>query len=124
MAKFRYTAVNSAGKVVKGVMDATDRAALVSRLRADRHLPLDVAPATSSGGFWALLNSEYGGKRGISNRDLTDFTRELAVMLDAGHDLDRALRFVVETTRSAGPRAVFTDIRDKVRDGASLSAAL
>lgn len=124
MAKFRYTAVNSTGKVIKGVMEASDRAALVHRLHADRSLPLEVAPETSSRGLWTLLNSEYGGERGIGARQLTDFTRELAVMLDAGHDLDRALRFVVETTRGAKARNVFADIRDKVRDGSTLSAAL
>lgn len=124
MAKFRYTAVNAAGKVVKGVMEASDRASLVHRLHADRHMPLEVSPETSSRGVWTLLNAEYGGKRGIGSRELTDFTRELAVMLDAGHDLDRALRFVVETTRGSKARAVFANIRDKVRDGSALSTAL
>jgi len=43
MPKFRYTAVGAGGKVVKGVMDVPDRAALVERLHAERQLPLEAA---------------------------------------------------------------------------------
>jgi general secretion pathway protein F len=51
-------------------------------------------------------------------------TRELAIMLAAGQDLDRALRFVVDNTRSARARGILGNIRDKVRGGSSLAAAL
>ena len=124
MAKFRYTAVNPAGKVVKGVMEAHDRAALLDRLHADRQLPIDAVPADAARGFWATLNADLGGERGVTNRELTEFTAELAIMLGAGQDLDRALRFVVETTRSVKARATFVAIRDRVRDGAALATAL
>jgi general secretion pathway protein F len=45
-------------------------------------------------------------------------------MLAAGQDLDRALRFVVENTRNARARAILGTVRDKVRSGSSLAAAL
>lgn len=130
MPKFRYTAVGAAGKLVKGVMDAPDRAAVVERLHAERQLPLEAVPVGSAPlGFagsrlTSLLSLELGGKPRLSRRQLTEFTRELAVMLGAGQDLDRALRFIVDTTRATRPREIFTDIRDKVRDGAALAAAL
>src|SRR5262249_3997210 len=53
-----------------------------------------------------------------------EVTRELAIMLAAGQDLDRALRFVVDNTRSARARAILANVRDKVRGGSSLAAAL
>ena len=124
MAKFRYTAVDSAGKVIKGVLEAPDRAAIVKRLQSDRHMPLTVSPVGSLNGVWSLLNADVGGAKGIGAQDLASFTRELAVMLEAGQDLDRALRYVVDTTHGAKPRAVFTAVRDQVRDGASLASAL
>jgi len=124
MAKFRYTAVNVSGKLVKGVMDAHDRAALLDLLHAQRQLPISAEPADASRGIWTLLNSDLGGESGITSRELTEFTSELAIMLGAGQDLDRALRFIVETTRGAKARTIFTAIRDKVRDGASLATAL
>lgn len=51
-------------------------------------------------------------------------TRELAVMIKAGQDLDRALRFLVTTARTTRVREVMTRLRDAVRDGSSLHAAL
>jgi len=44
--------------------------------------------------------------------------------LAAGQDLDRALRFVVDNTRNARARTILGNVRDKVRSGSSLAAAL
>ena len=70
------------------------------------------------------MQLEIGGKRGLDNNILSEITRELAIMLAAGQDLDRALRFVVDNTRNARARAILTRVRDKVRSGSSLAAAL
>jgi general secretion pathway protein F len=45
-------------------------------------------------------------------------------MLAAGQDLDRALRFLVETAPNKRVARVLSSVRDEVRDGSSLSAAL
>jgi general secretion pathway protein F len=45
-------------------------------------------------------------------------------MLLAGQNLDRALRVVVENIGDARARALIADVRDKVRAGSSLAAAL
>src|SRR6266481_2948821 len=47
-----------------------------------------------------------------------------AIVLAAGQDLDRALRFVVDNTHSARARTIFGNVRDKVRGGSPLAAAL
>ena len=74
---------------------------------------------------WAdLLQIELGRSRGLDKAALGEVTRELAIMLAAGQDLDRALRFVVENTRNARARAILGNVRDKVRSGSSLAAAL
>jgi general secretion pathway protein F len=106
-------------------MDVPDRAALVERLHAERQMPLEaVLDGAASFRLLALLNAEMGSTPRLSRRELTEFTRELAVMLGAGQDLDRALRFIVETVRGRTPRAIYAAIRDKVRDGATLASAL
>jgi general secretion pathway protein F len=71
-----------------------------------------------------LLQIEFGGARGLDKTTLGEVTRELAIMLAAGQDLDRALRFIVENTRSSRARAVLGNVRDKVRAGTSLATAL
>src|SRR5437763_698132 len=62
--------------------------------------------------------------REIDRASLGEITRELAIMLGAGQDLDRALRFVVDNVANERARAILGEIRDKVRAGSSFAAAL
>ena len=55
---------------------------------------------------------------------MTNLTRELSVMLGAGQDLDRAMRFLVETAPGPRVRGVLDGLRAAVRDGSTLHAAL
>src|SRR5215467_12325122 len=124
MPSFRWSAVNGGGEVVAGVMDAPDRAIVVERLQRQGHLVLRADPADRRRGLGELLQIEFGGARGIDKAALGEVTRELAIMLAAGQDLDRALRFVVDNTRSTRARAILSNVRDKVRGGSSLAVAL
>jgi len=60
----------------------------------------------------------------MSKAEVAGFIRELGLMLGAGQDLDRALRFLVETASSSRLRDVALDLRDKVRGGSSLATAM
>ncbi len=124
MASFRWSAINGGGEVVHGVMEGPDRAAIVDRLQRQGQTVLRAEQAGHRRGLTDLLQIEIGGARGIDKNAQAEVTRELAIMLGAGQDLDRALRFVVENTRSARARIILGRVRDKVRSGSSLAAAL
>src|SRR5712671_605882 len=124
MPSFRWSAINGGGDVARGVMEAPDRSAVVERLQRQGQIVLRADPADGRGGWAELLQIELGRTRGLDKAALGELTRELAIMLAAGQDLDRALRFVVENTRDARARGVLGTVRDKVRGGSSLAAAL
>jgi general secretion pathway protein F len=124
MPSFRWSAINGGGDTVNGVMEAPDRGAVVERLQRQGHLVLRADPADRRRGLRELVKIDLGGPRGLDKAALGEVTRELAIMLGAGQDLDRALRFVVDNTRSARGRTVLGNVRDKVRSGSSLAAAL
>jgi general secretion pathway protein F len=124
MASFRWSAINGGGETVHGVMDAPDRSAVVERLQRQGQTVLRADPAEGRRGFGELLQIEIGGARGLDKASLVEVTRELAIMLMAGQDLDRALRFVVDNTHTARATKILGNIRDKVRSGSSLAAAL
>jgi general secretion pathway protein F len=124
MPSFRWSAINGGGDVVRGVMEAPDRSAVVERLQRQGQIVLRADPADQRRGLADLLQIEFGGARGLDKTTLGEVTRELAIMLAAGQDLDRALRFVVENTRSSRARGVLGNVRDKVRAGTSLATAL
>jgi len=122
MARFRYTAVAAGGDVVRGEIEAADEAEAIASVQRQGHLPLAAHPAA----FWrdGLRGVQFGGGAHLSRQDVANVTRELAIMLGAGQDLDRALRFVVTTAPNARIRRVMDTVRAAVRDGAALATAL
>jgi general secretion pathway protein F len=124
MPQFRWSAIDGGGNVIGGLMEASDTAAVVERLQRQGQIVLRADPADRGGGLGELLRFELAGSRGLDKATLCEVTRELAIMLASGQDLDRTLRFVVDNTGSARARTILGNIRDKVRAGSSLGAAL
>ena len=124
MPSYRWSAINGGGDVVRGVMEAADRGAVVERLQRQGQIVLSADPADRRRGLSDFLQIDLGGARGLDKAALAEVTRELAIMLAAGQDLDRVLRFVVDNTRSTRARAILGNVRDKVRGGSSLAVAL
>ena len=127
MPAFRYLAIAPDGTLTRGRMEAPSEAAVVERLRRQGNLPMRTEP--DAGGrpvLEAVLHTDLGrgGRAALNRQELTELARELAVMLAAGQDLDHALRFVVETAGGARLRRVAQRVRDAVRDGSPLAAAL
>jgi general secretion pathway protein F len=124
MPAFRYSAITATGELVKGTTDATNEAAVVLQLRRQGQVPARVEQAAPGFSIRDLLTMEFGRRRGLGRQEVTNVTRELAIMLDAGQDMDRALRFLVETAPNPRVAKVLDEIRQAVRDGSSLAAAL
>jgi general secretion pathway protein F len=125
MPSFRYTAITPNGETTTGLMEAATEQQVIDILRRQGSLPMRAEPAEKSQGFLTkLLGSEFGAGKRLSGQDVAEITRELAVMLGAGQDLDRALRFLVDTAAKKHVRAILTQIRDQVRDGSPFATAL
>jgi len=122
MPAFRYTAIDPAGQTVRGTMDAATEAEVIKSLQRQGSIPMRAEPAgaRSLGDF---LHRDIG-RRGMGRQDVANFTRELSIMLGAGQDLDRSLRFLVDTAANARVRATVEALRKTVRDGGSLATAL
>lgn len=122
MPQFRTVAIDPAGRTVRGVLDAPDEKSAIDRLRRSGNLPVSAVPDRGRG-LGGLLTLELG-RRGLRRQEVADLTRELATMLGAGQDLDRALRYLTETAPNARVRGVVERLRARVRDGGALAAAL
>ena len=123
MPSFRYVAIDASGQTSRGLMEAASEAEVVARLQRQGSLPIRAEPAPQGSFVHDLLHMEFG-RRGLSRQEVANFTRELAIMLQAGQDLDRSLRFLVETAPGTRVRNAVEQLRDKVRDGGALAAAL
>jgi general secretion pathway protein F len=124
MPSFEWSAIDPGGATVRGVIEAADRAAAVDRLQRQGQLVLRAEPADGRRRIADLLHAGIATRRRLDRSTLGEVTRELAIMLAAGQDLDRAFRFVIDNVGNARAKPILTEIRDKVRAGSSLAAAL
>jgi general secretion pathway protein F len=123
MTQFRYTAFGPGGERLAGVMDAATESEVIARLQRQGSLPIKAEPVGAKGSWRDRLSFDLGRPTGGSRRDAVTLFRELATMLTAGQDMDRALRFM-EATAPARMRPMVAGIRSAVRDGSKLSEAL
>jgi general secretion pathway protein F len=123
MTMFRYTAIGAGGERIGGVMEAANQAEVIARLQRQGSMPVRAEPADTTSRWSGLLRLDLSGRRGLRKQDVADLIRELATMLSAGQDLDRALRYMQETA-PARVRPTVTGLRDAVRDGSPLSTAM
>jgi general secretion pathway protein F len=122
MTQFHYRAIAAGGKIVEGVMDAADEAALIAQLRRQGSIVMRASPER----LQKRVNFRLGRlmRGGLSRQEIANFTGELAAMLGAGQDLDRALLLAAEIAPNARVGNILRKIRDTVRDGSSFAEAL
>lgn len=123
MPRFRFVAIDRSGQIARGVMEAADQAQVIAHLQRKGSIPVRAEPADKKSFIADLLATEIGGNH-LRRQDVAHLTRELAIMLAAGQDLDRALRFLVETAPKPRVAKIVEQVRAAVRDGGSLAAAL
>ncbi len=117
MTLFYYQAVNAEGELLKGELEARDSASLVERLHALNQTPLhieDAALAAHRGGRRRRLRKQF---------DLSRFSRDMAILLNAGIPLDQALEMLEEISEVQTAK-IIQRLLDDVRSGATLSLAM
>jgi general secretion pathway protein F len=122
--RYRYMAVDSAGKLMQGEIDAHDEATAVTLLRAKGWLPMRTGPAASGTGLLGWLTRDVTTRKSVRRGDVADLMAELSVMLGAGQDIDAALRFLAEVFPRPAVRNVAAALREDVRNGAALADAM
>ena len=127
MALYRYKAVNTAGDVAAGELDAANEAEIVDRLRDQGLMPMQVVAAAGDRVGAAQRPAErrrWFASRRVTRDHLLAFTRELATLLRAGLPLDRALEILINLAGAPPVARLLQTVRDSVRGGKSLSHAL
>ena len=122
MPSFRFIALSPAGEVVRGDMEGASVQAVLDAIRRQGNTPVKAEAASK--GLGGLLSMQIGGPAKLTKTEVAEVTRELSIMLGAGQDLDRALRFLVETAGSKRVAAILDGMRAGVRDGASFATVL
>ncbi|MEW6466012.1 MAG: type II secretion system F family protein [Pseudomonadota bacterium] len=124
MALYRYQAVTLAGATEAGDIDAPTPAAVAERLQERGLIPLRIEPTDAPRPAAGPSLRLWGRASAVRPADVAVFTQELATLLRAGLPLDRSLEILISLAASEPVRTLLSQVRDDVRGGASLSAAM
>lgn len=120
MPIFEYKAVSVSGETLTGEMQAPSQDVVIQRIQEQGNIPISAREASSG----LKLSTLLSGRKGLSQREIGDMTQQLSTLLSAGLPLDRSLGILVELSDNERVKATVQKIRNRVREGGSLSDAL
>ena len=129
MPTFQYEAMNAAGQEVKDEVEAVNSEEAITKIRNQGYFPTKVrqkggAKRAAAAGGPAKNKRGGGGVGGVSVKQLTQFTRQLSTLMDAGLPILRSLR-ILEQQQKPGPlRVSLRHVAEDVEGGATLSEAM
>ena len=128
VAVFEYKGFTTEGKNVTGIIDAENPKTARTKLRKAGVYPTEVLQGSDSGrqgaqSFASGLRGWGLGER-VGLMDLSVATRQLSTLLGAKLPLMEALTAIVDQIDHRELKRVMASIREQVREGSSLAAAL
>jgi len=118
MPDYQYTARNSSGQQVNGVLTAQSEKEVLGNLAAQKLFPIKVDVAASS------KASEKQILRRVPAKNLAVFYSQLADLLRSGVPLLRSLDLLSKQSTHPALKVVLKDVRDQIANGSRLYDAM
>jgi len=122
MSGFEYSALDTAGRQKRGVIEADTERHARMLLRERGLAPLAVESLRESAERAGLR--ERWSRPGLSRKELALVTRQFSTLVSAGLTIEECLNVLIEQTESAGARRLFAGVRARVLEGQSLSRGI
>lgn len=122
MPKFAYTATSTTAKnkIIKGEVEAKDRADAIALLGNQKLNPLSVKAASESG---FTISKLLGGEH-VKPDELVIFTRQLSAMIGAGVPILRSLESLGSHSENPTFKKVIEDVVSSIEGGSTFGDAL
>ena len=133
MPIFQYTAMDASGKEQKGQHEAASEEAVASFLKEQGMFPTSIKPLAKAGKEKKEKAKGAAAAKGLSinlgpvvmkGKDLTVFTRQLAILLDAGLPLIRSLKTLERQAKNPAVKTILGKVAYSVEGGSTFSEAL
>jgi type II secretory pathway component PulF len=126
MPSFLYEALSRAGERVRGELVAQNRAEAFRKLDRDRLQPIKIheKDGASASAPSVVDQPRPLTKVRLSRAQVILFTEELSDLLDAGLQIEQALRVMEARKELSKIKQIASSLRQRVREGSSLSNAL
>ncbi len=122
MAAFDYQAVDSRGKIKKGVIEGDTARQVRNLLREQGLMPTEVTSSLKKHTQSAGKPARRGGK--VSASELALLTRQLATLVESGLPLEESLTAVAEQCDKNRLKSMMMAVRTKVTEGYSLAESM
>jgi len=122
MIDFSYKAYDSRGALVSGEISALDRDEALAKIKARGLIPFQAGERTGANPLSTFYQQDGGAR--LSRKSAALFYREMAVMLGSELRIEQALAIVERLFTDKRQSKLITDLRESVRQGRSLSAAM
>jgi len=132
MPKYQYEAMSSVGQAVKDEVEANSEEEAIAKIRAMGQFPTKIkerAARRAGGGRAAAAGPSQARTRqrkvgAVSRKLLTQFTRQLSTLQDAGLPILRSLRILEQQQKPGMLRVGIRMVADDVEGGTTLSEAM
>ncbi len=119
---FRYRGTDTHGKRVAGQIDATSREEAVRRLRQSAIVPIELTAGAAGEGASSPAGTVQ--RTAKTRAAITRAIGELAVLINAGIALERAMALMLDSVEDAALRAELGRMQQAVKEGATLSRTM
>ncbi len=113
--QFAYKAKDTGGKILEGVVDASDQRSAMARLREQKLSVLEVKIAPVKKKFF---------KTKVSNADVVIFSRQLSTLVSAGVPIVQGLNILESQAENPAFKTVVTSLRTDIEAGLSIADAM
>ncbi|MBN2061304.1 MAG: type II secretion system inner membrane protein GspF [Deltaproteobacteria bacterium] len=124
MPVYEYTALDSKGKNLKGIIDADSARAARQKLRSSEIFPVDIAVTYSEKKRTSLSRRPSGLFRRVRASELSIMTRQLSILLGAGIPLVSCLESLITQVTNPYLKRIMAQVKETVNQGGSFASAL
>ncbi len=121
---YRFQARNERGELVAGVLQAESVAEAAQALRARGDHVVQLVPMVAAGEDFKAVLKKLNYTSGPTQKDILDFTTQLAVMIRAGISIRAALEGISEQVQNQKFRKILLQIKTDVESGKQFSEAI
>lgn len=131
MPVFTYEALNSSGQEIKDELEAPTKEEAVAKVKSLGYFPTKVSEKAGKKKIGAGRESGLKRKKAagagfgwVSTKQLTQFTRQLSTLQDAGLPILRSIRILEQQAKAGMLKGSLKQISEDVEGGATLSEAM
>ncbi len=127
MAKFKYTAKDSMGKIAKGALVAQNQNEVLMKLQGQSLIPVSIVEVSGAkgGSLYDRLNESLLSMQSkVPLKDIVFFTRQMTTFLNAGVGIAKSIKNISVAQKNLVFKKILEELYDDINSGTEFSEAL